>query len=86
VTHILNSLAQVVGLVLAAAARRTSTLTGTAIDILHYEGVGLAILSASAGTGTTPTLDVKLQHSDDNVTFADVTNGAFTQVTDRGRP
>jgi len=81
-THLLNALSQAVGLVLAAAARRTSTLTGTGIDVLHYEGVALLALNASAGTGTTPTLDVKLQHSDDNTTFADVTAGAFTQVTD----
>ena len=81
-THLLNALAQALGLVLAAAARRTSTLTGTGIDVLDYEGVALAVLNASAGTGTTPTLNVKLQHSDDNSTFADVTAGAFTQVTD----
>lgn len=81
-THLLNALAQTVGLVLAAAARRTSTLTGTGIDILHYEGVGLVVLNASAGTGTNPTLDVKLQHSDDDSTYADVTGGTFTQVTD----
>ena len=81
-THLLNALAQAVGLVLAAAARRTSTLTGTGIDVLAYEGVALVVLNASAGTGTTPTLDVKLQHSDDNSTYADVTGGAFTQVTD----
>ena len=81
-THLLNALAQAVGLVLAAAARRTSTLTGTGIDVLAYEGVALVVLNASAGTGTTPTLDVKLQHSDDDSTYADVTGGAFTQVTD----
>lgn len=81
-THLLNSLAQAVGLSLAAAARRTSTLTGTGIDVLDYEGVALLVLNASAGTGTSPTLSVKLQHSDDNSTFADVTGAAFTQVTD----
>ena len=81
-THLLNALAQAVGLVLAAAAQRTSTLTGTGIDVLDYEGVTLAVLNASAGTGTTPTLDVKLQHSDDDSTYADVTGAAFTQVTD----
>lgn len=81
-THLLNALAQAVGLVLAAAAQRTSTLTGTGIDVLDYEGVALAVLNASAGTGTTPTLDVKLQHSDDDSTYADVTGGVFTQVTD----
>lgn len=81
-THLLNALAQAVGLVLAPAAQRTTTLTGTGIDVLDYEGVALAVLNASAGTGTTPTLDVKLQHSDDDSTYADVTGGAFTQVTD----
>jgi len=81
-THLLNALAQAVGLVLAPAAQRTSTLTGTGIDVLDYEGVALAVLNASAGTGTTPTLDVKLQHSDDDSTYADVTGGTFTQVTD----
>ncbi len=81
-THLLNALARAVGLVLAAAAQRTSTLTGTGIDVLDYEGVTLAVLNASAGTGTTPTLDVKLQHSDDDSTYADVAGGTFTQVTD----
>jgi hypothetical protein len=81
-THLLNALAQAVGLVLAAAARRTSTLTGTGIDVLAYEGVALVVLNASAGTGTNPTLDVKLQHSDDDSTYADVTGGTFAQVTD----
>ncbi len=81
-THLLNALAQTVGAALAAAARRTTTLSGTAIDVLAYEGVALVLLNASAGTGTSPTLDVKLQHSDDNSTFADVTSGAFSQVTD----
>lgn len=80
-SHLLNTLAHALGLVLAAAARRTSTLTGTGIDVLHYEGVALAVLNASAGTGTNPTLDVKLQHSDDNSTYADVTGATFTQVT-----
>ena len=81
-THLLNALALATSSALAAAARRTSTLTGTAIDVLEYEGVALVLLNTAAGTGTTPTLDVKLQHSDDNSTFGDVTSGAFSQVTD----
>jgi hypothetical protein len=83
--HLLNALAQALGLVLAAAARRTTTLTGTEIDVLHYEGVGLIVLNASAASaGTSPTLDVKLQHSDTTTSgdFADVTGAAFTRVTD----
>jgi hypothetical protein len=67
---------------LAPAARRTTTLTGIGIDVLEYEGVALVLLNASAGTGTSPTLDVKLQHSDDDSTYEDVTSGTFTQVTD----
>ena len=73
-THLLNALAQTVGLVLAAAARRTANLDGTGIDVLDYEGVALIVLNASAGTGTDPTLEVKLQHSDDDSTYADVTD------------
>ena len=81
-THLLNALAQATAAVLAPADRRTSTLTGTSIDVLEYEGVALVLLNASAGTGTSPTLDVKLQHSDDDSTYEDVTSGAFSQVTD----
>jgi len=81
-THLLNALAQAAGVELAPAASRTSTLTGTGIDVLEYEGVALVLLNASAGTGTNPTLDVKLQHSDDDSTYEDVTSGTFSQVTD----
>jgi len=81
-THLLNALAQATSGELAAAARRTTTLTGTGIEVLEYEGVALVLLNASAGTGTNPTLDVKLQHSDDDSTYEDVTSGTFTQVTD----
>jgi hypothetical protein len=81
-THLLNALAQATGVELAPAASRTSTLTGTGIDVLEYEGVALVLLNASAGTGTNPTLDVKLQHSDDDSTYEDVNSGAFSQVTD----
>lgn len=53
-------------------------LLGTAVDVLGYS----AIVSLQAGTnGATGTLDVKIQESDDNVTFTDWTGGAFTQVT-----
>ena len=81
-THLLNALAQATGVELAPATSRTSTLTGTGIDVLEYEGVALVLLNASAGTGTSPTLDVKLQHSDDDSTYEDVNSGAFSQVTD----
>ncbi len=83
--HLLNALAQAVGLSLAESDQRTSTLTGSAVDIQDYEGVALAVLnSGAASAGTTPTLDVKVQHSDTTTSgdFADVTGATFTQVTE----
>lgn len=83
--NLLNALAQAVVLALAAAARRTTTLTGSATDVLSYEGEALIVLNASAATaGTNPTLDVKLQHSDTTTSgdFTDVAGATFTQVTD----
>lgn len=62
--------------------RETSTVTGSAVDIRQYVG-GLEIYQA-VGTvsGTTPTLDGKIQHSADGSTgWADVTGATFTQVT-----
>ena len=41
-----------------------------------------AIINLNAGTvGTGGTVDAKIQESDDNATWTDVTSGAFTQVT-----
>ncbi len=39
-------------------------------------------LNVSARSGTSPTLDVKIQHSDDNTTFRDL--GTFAQKTATG--
>ena len=62
-------------------ADRSATVNGSAADILDYEGHAAAILQSAAGTGTTPTLDVKLQDSADGSTgWADITGAAFTQV------
>ena len=63
-------------------ADRSATVNGSAADILDYEGHVAAILQSAAGTGTTPTLDVKLQDSADGSTgWADIAGAAFTQVT-----
>lgn len=64
-----------------APARKTASENGASIDMQQYVGDVKVILSTSAGGGTTPTLDVKLQDSDDGTTFADITSAAFTQVT-----
>lgn len=62
-------------------AARTTTANGTSIDVLDYMGVAKAILDSALGTGTTPTLDVKIQDSADNSVFADVAGAVFAQVT-----
>lgn len=81
-TASLNAAAKFIASVLALLISRTATLTGTAIDILDYEGQAIFTLSAGAATaGTNPTLDVVIQHSSDNSSFSAVTGGAFTQVT-----
>lgn len=67
--------------VLLPSAARTSSANGTGVDISDYEGMAEVVLNSGAGTGTTPTLDVKIQDSDDNSAFADVTGAVFAQVT-----
>jgi hypothetical protein len=68
---------------LAASVSRTSTLTGTGVDLQGLDGEATVILDSSAATaGTNPTLDVKIQDSADGSSgWADVTGAAFTQVT-----
>ena len=64
-------------------AGRDTTANGSAVDILNYEGQAAAILQSAAGTGTDPTLDVKLQDSADGSTdWQDITGAVFTQITD----
>lgn len=68
---------------LAVSGARTTTLTGTAIDISQYQGVLKIIQDSAAGTGTTPTLDGKIQTGDQSngSDAADVSGAVFTQVT-----
>lgn len=69
---------------MAANAVRTSTLTATGVDLSDYSGAMHFVLMSSAATaGTTPTLNVKLQHSDSLSTgYEDVSGATFTEVTD----
>jgi hypothetical protein len=69
---------QILDLVPAAAV--TSDGNGTGVDLQQLSGELAIIADVSAGTGTSPTLDLKVQESDDNSTFTDVSGGAFTQV------
>lgn len=74
-----------------ASAAYTSTSQSTGIDCSPY-GKATALLDVTAVSGTTPTLDVKLQGSPDGVSTADgssrwfdVGSGAFTQKTATGK-
>lgn len=54
------------------------SLEGTGVDV---QGYGALVMLDSGTNGTNGTVDVKIQESDDNVTYTDWTGGAFTQVT-----
>jgi uncharacterized phiE125 gp8 family phage protein len=54
------------------------TLLGAYADVLGYSAVGILDSGTNQATGTA---DVKIQESDDHVTWNDWTGGAFTQVT-----
>ncbi len=69
-------------LALHPTAARTTTTNGSGIDVRDYIGHGTVLLDAAAGTGTTPTNDVKIQDSADNSAFADLSPTlAFAQLT-----
>lgn len=62
---------------------RTSTLTGTAFDVREYVGDILVILHSDAGTGTTPTLDGKIQDSaTSGGSFVNVSGATFAEIDD----
>ena len=56
----------------------TYTLVGTGVDRLGYDTL---VVFNSGTNGTSGTVDVKIQESDDDATYADWSGGAFTQVT-----
>ena len=69
-----------------AAKQQNATANGAGVDLQPYANPGKkqlkAALSVGAKSGTSPTLDVKMQDSDDNSTFADISGATFTQATD----
>lgn len=69
------------------ALSRNATANGTGVDMVDYEGICLVQLDSAAGSAGT--LDISLEESDDNSTFAavptaEITGGAFVQVTTGG--
>lgn len=73
-----NEIGQV-NMVPAQAVTATGAL-GNKIDLQGYQGKVKIIMTLGAIAGTTPTLDIKVQGSSDNNTFADLaTPVAFAQ-------
>lgn len=59
----------------------TSTQTGTGVDTMGYNSAAVT-LEVGAVSGTTPTLDVKLQEcATSGGTYTDISGATFTQVT-----
>lgn len=72
---------------LIRAEQISSTETGTGVDLQPYTNPGgremKAVLSTTAVSGTTPTMDVKIQESAVlGSGYTDITGATFTQVTD----
>lgn len=87
-TSIVNALAKAVGLPLCDGGAKTSTYTGSGgyiADLLDYEGMLTVSQVVGTVSGTTPTLDGKLQGSANGSSgWADITGATFTQVTATG--
>lgn len=62
-------------------AARTSTLTTTGLDITQYKGSLVIRQLVGTVSGTSPTLDGKIQHSTDNSAWSDYSGATYTQVT-----
>ena len=56
----------------------TATVNGVGVNRLGFREA-LIKLSIGAVSGTTPTLDAKVQESDDDSTYVDITGAVFTQ-------
>jgi hypothetical protein len=61
----------------------TATVNGTGVDTLGYNSA-VALLEVGVVSGTSPTLAVKIQDSENNSSFADVAGLVFTTVTATG--
>lgn len=82
-SNLLHAIAGATVAELVLPAAKTSTVTSTGIDVSAYEGSLLVILHSAAGTGTTPTLNGKLQDSDAvGGTYADVPGATFVEIDD----
>lgn len=65
----------------SAIAARTATVTATGIDVSAYKGSLVVQQLVGVVSGTSPTLNGKLQSSPDNSAWTDIDGATFTQVT-----
>lgn len=84
-TAFLRALVNAVWNRIVAPADATSTITSSAFDALAYEGEMLFVIDVGAVSGTTPTLDSKIQQSADGSTnWTDVAGATAAQRTATG--
>lgn len=70
---------------LQLSTTQTANGNGTALTSAGPYNSAFVTLNCTAASGTTPTLNVKIQASDDGgTTWFDVPNGSFTQLTTTG--
>jgi len=63
------------------ANQAAATVNGSGIDHVGYDDIELVVATgAVSGAPTSFSVDVKLQESDDNSTFTDITGAAITQI------
>lgn len=65
-----------------SAAITAATTNGASADCLGFEDALVTVYGAPSGGGTTS--DFKVQGSDDNSAWSDITGAAFTQITTAG--
>src|SRR5262249_44468899 len=65
----------------AAPQTATSTVTAPGGDLLAGDNRCFAIQQVGAVSGTSPTLDGKIQESSDNTTWSDIAGTTFTQAS-----
>lgn len=64
-----------------ATAARTSTGSATGVDLQQYDGDLVLLLDSAAGTGTTPTMVVSVEHSDSlGSGYTAISGAAFASV------
>lgn len=73
---------QLTHLALAPVASISAAVDGTGVDLQQFHDSVAIILDANNVSGTTPTLDAKIQDSPDNTNWTDVAGATFTTVDD----